>query len=230
MDLFHLHTLQTNQTFQLKCTVRQTYLIMTITITLKTQKGGETYHCVAFNAPEGPQNPDNSCPFEPMDGRIIIDFEDGKKVMSVDGYTYSGPVETLVPAGTYKVSLASFDGYVGRSDVSQLDERWTLHLRDGFEFVTASNPSTDLPDDVDYVAQTDMVNDELVVSTTANQAKAWHVISPEEADNANSVEPVCAALDAVVIDENQKPVITLRGDNPVELFVGETYNEEGADV
>ena len=168
---------------------------------------------------------DNSCPFGEKDGRIIIDFEDGRKVMSVEGYTYSGPVEALVPAGTYTVSLASFDGYENRSDNVQPQEIWNLKLKDGETFIVDSSPSTDLPDNVDFVSQIDVVNNELVVEADANSAKAWHG-AQGDVSSANSVEPVCAALDLNV--ENHKPVITLTGDSTVLVTVGGSYSDDGA--
>jgi len=198
--------------------------------------------------------PNNSCPFNPEAGRIIADFPDGQKIL--DGGS-GGPISVNISAGTYKVTLASFDGYHDRKNANQPQEIWKAVLKSGSTEVAESDVTTDLRDDIDFVKRVDVVNQTLVVNQDVDSVFAVHG-APQSAPTANSVEPVCAAFDPVPsvpqcsdgIDndndgntdypsdtgcdgpnddsENTPPVITLTGDDPVNVIIGASYVDDGA--
>jgi hypothetical protein len=203
--------------------------------------------------------PDNSCPFTAETDRVIVDFSDGAKIRSDQSSSQatSGPVNTAISAGTYKVSLASFDGYVNRIGANQPNEKWFAILKSGSQTVATTGNTTDLRDDLAFVKKVDVVNNTLLVSQAIDAVTAFHSVYPDNS-SANSVEPVCAAFDPVPalpqcsdgvdndgdgqIDypadlscddpnddsENSPPSINLNGDNPITVIVGGSFTDPSA--
>lgn len=172
-----------------------------------------------------------TCSFEEQEGRTIVRFSD-KKIVSHQSKedAESGPVAVNLPAGSYKVSLFSYDGYEGRGNAfPQPKESWLAVLKDGGNVIAQSSPVDDLGDWVPSATQTQTVNEELTIDQNVNEVSALNAAYPDEA-SPNSVFPVCAAFDLLKLKEgpNHLPVITLMGSTTVNLIVGDTFTDPGA--
>ncbi len=209
-----------------------------------------------FTAPAVFASENNSCSLVSQSGRTIVDFQDNRKIISSGNLAdaTSGPVSVSLLAGTYKVTLVSFDGYAARIGVSQPNERWFAILKSGASVIAQSAASTDLADMVDFTKKTEIVNNALTISQNIDSVTAFHAVYPD-VSNANSVEPVCVAFDIVPAcsdgvdndgdgltdypndlgcdnptdnSENNQPIITIIGSNPMSVFLGSVFTNPGA--
>ena len=160
-----------------------------------TWEYSETVRTDVDNDCDVPVKPE--CPFDPADGRTIIYFDDVRlRSDQSQSSAMSDVVSTSIMAGQYDVSLASWDGYIGRESVTQPNEQWKLGLISsaGTQY---SGVIKDIPDFVREATVTEKVNTDLVVSQTVTGVKAVHAYYPDTS-SANSVNPICAALDKKV--------------------------------
>ena len=202
------------------------------------------------------------CPFSPQEGRIIVSFLQlpcsGDKIVSSDGYDKAicGPQSASIPQGAYSVSLASYDGYDNRVNVSQPHEQWEAVFYSNGVSIATSSAISDLPDYVAEASVSGVVDSLFTLNQDVDAVAAFHAYWPDNS-SANSVQPVCMALDEIILpqcsddedndndglvdypndpgcdspnddDENQPPVITLLGDNPMELTLGDVFTDPGA--
>lgn len=172
-----------------------------------------------------------TCPFEEQEGRTIVRFSD-KKIVSrwSQEDSESGPVAVNLLAGSYKVSLFSYDGYEGRENVFlQPKESWLAVLKDGDSVIAQSSPIDDLEDFIERATKMQIVNEELALDQNVNSVSALHIAYPDES-SPNSVFPVCASFDLLSLKEepNHLPIITLIGSTTVNLIVGENFVDPGA--
>jgi hypothetical protein len=188
---------------------------------LTVHGAGGTVQCkksvvVAHKPPEEP-TPDH-CPFVPKAGRTIIDFTPNQ-VRSDKGQSDAETASKSVtlPAGSYVVNLASWDGYNGRAADTQSSEQWKLVLKNGATTVATSNASADLADGVREASVQTKVNDALVVSQAVTSAFGLHNAYPDTS-SSNGHRPLCAALDEI-IEEVPAPECTLEG-TPTTLPIG----------
>ncbi len=139
-----------------------------------------------------------TCPFQAQDGRIIVNF-DGSKLYDQTGHTIAGPVDASISAGTYTVSLFSYDGYSNRATTAtgQDNERWYASLKNGTTEVAQSSAIDDLADGVNFATKNQVVDQALVVSQNVDSVSAMSVPS------GDSVYPVCAAFDKLSAPEPQ---------------------------
>jgi hypothetical protein len=130
------------------------------------------------------------CLLEPMDGRTLV-FFDGRSILSdILEITTLGPAPLFLSAGTYKVTLQSYDDHA-RKPQPQPQESWFVQLLDETGIMVASNAISDLPSDADTLVE--IVNDRLTLSRDSFFIKAVHAAYPSS--NPNSIVPVCAAFD-----------------------------------
>ncbi len=126
-----------------------------------------------------------------------------------------GGVDT-VPAGRYKVVLASYDNHQP-DDATQLNEQWLLQgLVDG-AVVFASGATPDIADDATLVIAT--VNADVEVPAFS-QLRAMHAFYPN-GDSPNSVYPLCASF-VPVPDEADLSVTLVDSADPV--MVGDNFD------
>ncbi len=166
-----------------------------------------------------------ACPIPSAPGRIIVTFPTTRKIVSGGSVeqAMNGPVTASIPAGTYKVTLASFDGYSGRESITQPREQWFANLfpvassgssangddsdlgsssanGDDAESSSVSTIRTgtisDLQDLVRTTLKTEVVNQSLSVPFLIGGVKAVHAAYPDTAFQ-NSLYPLCAAFDPV---------------------------------
>ena len=186
-----------------------------------------------------------ACVFNQQAGRTIVNFPHTK----LQGDTLSlGPILTSLQRGNYKVSLMSWDGYENReTKTDQHDEQWYVTLSDENGAIANSSLSDDLEDGLSVAVFAGIVDGDLAVSRSATSVTAKHA-KLYGAYAADSFYAVCAAFDALSVPtpsptppstpsptpdpgintENSKPVITRLGNNPVTLFVGDSYTDAGA--
>ncbi|NBD74087.1 hypothetical protein GVX82_03530 [Patescibacteria group bacterium] len=172
-----------------------------------TSEDGQQVTCeeqVSVEEPAKPTPP--HCPIEEAEGRTIVDF-DGR-LLSGRGAAKArtDAVATALPAGTYSVTLAAWDGYVGREDVSQPTETYRVVAvaSDGTE--TRSNESPDVTDNVREAEVVAQVHDQnFVLTQAATEVFAQHG-APGDTSSANSVNPICVAFDVVAEEPEEEPV------------------------
>ena len=105
-----------------------------------------------------------------------------------------GPLAASLPAGTYKITLSSYDNHTTHVGPDQPNERWFLILLDssGVE-VTRSQAIGDLPGANNWLTQ--VTDSNLVVSRDV----AYHAVYPDSS-SPNSVVPVCGSIAAVQVE------------------------------
>lgn len=132
----------------------------------------------------------------------------------------SGPVATSLLAGTYNITLVSFDGYTGRENsTGQIAEKWFVTLLANNTEVKNTSTTSDLEDGVESTAKTEQVDNNFVIPDNIDSIIAFHAVFPNS--NPNSVQPVCAVFDKVVL--NTKPVITLSSPT-TSITVGDSFD------
>ena len=145
------------------------------------------------------------CPFTPQANRTIIDFPDSWRLLSnrtSKRQTGVLNLNTPVSAGIYNISLASFDTSHPQGG-TQPQEQWYLNFQDsGASTVLNSSATTDLPDSQQALAE--KVDTRAVLGDDVTAVQAFHA-APKNAPTANSITPVCVALDK----QPDEPTITL---------------------
>ena len=87
-------------------------------------RGNTTYQCIAFNAPKTMSDP-SACPFTANEGTYVIEYGTTKKIVSNSTHSAANVTKAVsIPAGTYEVSLYSYDSYPTRMSVTQPREEW----------------------------------------------------------------------------------------------------------
>lgn len=142
----------------------------------------------------------------PLSSGNIVNISDGRIIRSDFDQWWAelGPVSFSLPAGTYSVTLVTYDDHAIHTGPDQPRETWVLILLDsGGVEITRSQPIADLPGPVDWLTQ--QTNGNLVVSRPVASVMALHSAFPD-ASNPNSLIPVCASLSAVQVDPTATPV------------------------
>src|SRR3990167_3977500 len=151
----------------------------------------------------GPTRP--ACPIQSAPDRIIVNFSGSEKLCSylnpAGCASSNSPVAVNLAAGKYKVTLSSWDGYLGRTAISQPNEQWYASVVNASGELAASSVINDLADNVAAASLTQVVNDTpnfLTLASAATKVIGKHAF-PGSADavSANSVFPLCAAFDKI---------------------------------
>lgn len=148
--------------------------------------------CDDSEPPERPQ-----CPFSPQEDRIIVNFTDTSKIRSDRDLSraQTEKASISIPAGDYKVSLASWDGYIGRENASQPHEQWEVVIEDSSSNeLVRSNPIQDLEDLVREAFEQGVVNNSLVIPEGGAKVFGEHAVFPDDS-SPNSLHPICAVFD-----------------------------------
>jgi hypothetical protein len=134
------------------------------------------------------------CPFSSETNRTIVNFN----TEFVWGKTTTEIVKNVnLSAGTYKVSLQSFDGYDARNEVSQPNESYFVEFRNGSTLVATSDKTPDLRDNVANASYAGIVNSDLILSQAVTSVKARHSNFSTLMETANSVTAGCVAFDLI---------------------------------
>lgn len=143
---------------------------------------------------------EGECSIKPKDGRIILDLKSSKLCSpkaSEECPGKSDPViaDPPIPAGTYDITLQSFDDH--GNDQVQLSESYFLSLFDtSDDQIVNTNVIDDLPDGVDNLIQ--KVNTDLSVGSDIGSVLPIHFCynnTKNVCSGPNSIAPVCVAFD-----------------------------------
>ncbi len=172
--------------------------VLKIADELRFYSGGSTgsywFDQVALRGAPDPASMDD-CAFSPAENRTITMFNDGICSYETEADA-TVPASVSLPAGHYKVSLMSYDGYINRVNVSQPNEKYFVKFYNGTNLVAQSNSLNDLADYVAYTntIQPNPVNSDLNLTQNIDSIKAWHTAYYDNT-SCNSNQPICAAFD-----------------------------------
>jgi len=136
------------------------------------------------------------CTLEQISGRTIVDLTpyNGLRSDSDEAAATGGPFTAELAAGTYDVTLQSYDNHTEKNQI-QPNEQWYLILKDiGDSTVATTSAISDLPDDIDNL--TEIVDTNFVLTNSVTSATTYHNAYPDST-SANSIRPVCVAFDLV---------------------------------
>ena len=182
--------------------------------------GGDCYAEATQDCPPPPEEPEwPACPFTERDGTVVVHF-DGKRLVSNSNQAQatSNAYDVSLPAGTYTVRSASWDGYLSRVNTSQPHEAWYLDFMGDGTSIATTRATTDLKDYVIEWLQVDTLEGALVLSRTADTLYARHAFYPDTT-SPNSVQPICAEFTIHEVEEPEEPVCTIHA-NPVTVLKG----------
>lgn len=151
-----------------------------------------------------------ACPFNPQNGRTIVHFDDQNLtngLRSDSGDSRSSETRSVyLPAGTYNISLQSFDGGIASEREYQPNEKYYLQLKNGDSIIAQTNSTSDLADNVTNSVWYGSVNYGLVLSQSVNTVVAMHSVYPDSS-SPNSLQVGCAAFDLVSVPVSQPVVV-----------------------
>jgi hypothetical protein len=148
-----------------------------------------------------------ACPLPAGPGVVTISTE---PLLAWDAATaMAGPVDFVLPAGTWEVLLVSYDNHSAKTHQAQKMEQWYLQGWLNGAVVFQTNPTGDLPEDLDYAA---FPVGSITTASAIDQVKAFHYAYPS--DEPHSVAPLCASFVATgSTPEGTKPSKDDNGDN-----------------
>lgn len=168
----------------------------------EVQACGENCHRTATQScptPEEPVAP--SCPFVADADTVVVEF-DGSKLRSDMGESaaLSGPYNVALTEGTYTVETFSWDGYLGRENMSQPDESWYIeYLNSGSTVSIPGMRTSDLTDNALSAESSDTFTD-IVLAGATDSINVRHA-AHSDTSSPNSVVPICAAFTKVEEEE-----------------------------
>ena len=129
------------------------------------------------------------CPFEATGDDILIDIfgATGGYMLGAASFTPNelGPIDALIPAGTYRVRWASYDAHSVKGHGFQPNEQWYLDIGGA-----TSADTDDIASDSDFAQG--VLASNLIVGSAASSVMVHH---GGPADTINSVIAICALLD-----------------------------------
>lgn len=134
----------------------------------------------------------------PKDSALYLDAR-VNRTNSLAAQSISGPFGATIPAGSYRVTLQSYDNHDDTipppdSIHYQIKEQWfALFKNDQGQVVTQTGIINDLPDKQQH--KTQQVNDTLSINQTITSVEARHAFAPDS--NPQSVYAVCAVLSSI---------------------------------
>ncbi len=108
-----------------------------------------------------------------------------------------GPIAADIPAGTYRIELASFDDH-DESDSTQPNESWFLELGNG----QRTGSISDLPDKDQFIRE--IIHESFEINGGIKTITAVHSVYPDKS-SPNSVVPLCASFTLL---EEATPIVT----------------------
>lgn len=146
------------------------------------------------------------CPLESDGRRTIIRF-DGSVISDAGGMKETSAFITSIPAGTYDITLVSYDDHNG--EATQSAEQWLLFMANNAGSpVGWSKEISDLPDGQQFLAQT--VNLGYAVTEPIAMVTARHITVYDAGQH--SIIPVCAAFDL----KDGSPLVTTGSASSIE--------------
>lgn len=136
----------------------------------------------------------NVCPWESGPGRVVVDFNYRYLRSDISQSNASdGPTIGYVPAGTYDITLASYDDHFAKPDQIQPQEQWKLIMGNGGGGqVAVTNSIRDIVDTTEEQV-IEKVGNDFSVPEDIYQFTAFHSAYPNS--NPNSVRALCAMFE-----------------------------------
>jgi hypothetical protein len=148
---------------------------------------------------------ERACPLDARAGRIVVEFpEDVVLTTRSQSENSFGPLTVDIPAGTYDITLVSFDDHIEQpQEEDQKQESWFLQTEnEKGDIVFESNPISDLPKAQNILEE--LVQEHARITKDITGLSAKHILDVGESDTAESVGPVCAAFDRVEKDRDRE--------------------------
>jgi hypothetical protein len=157
--------------------------------------GSNCHKLVEQSCPPTPVAPEYpSCPFTANSNTTVITFDEQKLLSSgTEAQAQTRAYAVTLPAGTYTVQTASWDGYLGRTEISQPNESWVAVLSNSGNTIATTARTSDLADYVVESFKQETVNQSLVLATPVDSLIAKHAFYPDTT-SYNSVHPICIAF------------------------------------
>lgn len=169
---------------------------------------------VSVHVNDTPERP--VCPFDPAPNRTIFNFDERLRSDQSLGNSQTKIKAATLEAGKYDIYLASWDGYPSRVNVTQPNESWKLQFLSAGTEVGLSNAISDVPDKVIQAFVQEKVNSKYTLAADADGVRGVHAVYIDKS-SANSVNPICAAVDLV---EDPEPSCDLFAASPSVIVVG----------
>ena len=119
---------------------------------------------------------------------VVLDQRVDSRVGSPLPHSISATFPSVIPAGTYELTVVTFDGYEGRSASDQPNEQVVLHLGSA-----TFGPTPDLPDGDEHATAT--AGGEIELAGDVDTLVVTHRLT--DTDDNNSVGVACVALTEV---------------------------------
>lgn len=171
---------------------------------------------MAWGAPTQAQQTSGwTCQIPAQADRIIVLFNNKliRSSQTQDKAT-DGPVAATIPAGTYNITLESFNSHSTKADPFQPHEQYFLILSNS----QTTSSISDLPDAQDSLVEqvdTGFVITSAVTAVTARSTK-WPEPTPPPPKEINSIVPVCAAFDLVTPASSPTPPVAAVGGSALD--------------
>ena len=134
----------------------------------------------------------STCPFKDGDGSTVIEFNELISSNQNEAYATAGPISNFIPAGTYDITLVSYDSHSVYGGGGQFEEQWYLILdNENGELITTTSAISDLSDEDDQIIET--VETDFVLSENVFFTTAFHNAYLDS--NGNSIYPLCAVFE-----------------------------------
>ena len=163
----------------------------------------KTYECsVTVSVTEPPKEEPRvpACPYVASENVTVVNFNGGKErndatlLLSNNSNNYELTASQTLPAGTYTVKTASWDGYADRVNVTQPKEQWNVLVRGSSWEKGPVGPTTDIADYVVQDSKNNTFANAIVLTETGSTVAVVHAVAGDNS-SPNSVVPVCVAFE-----------------------------------
>ena len=154
-----------------------------------------------------PASADTSTPACPLQGDIVVELTDTRLLGWNEDQNQLGPFPASIPAGTYDVTLASYDEHSAKPDQDHVQpaESWFLTAQATGTEIARSGVIADLPAGQDLLVSS---VGQVELTADADSLMAYH--AHFDAYNPNSVAPLCARFvpqEPAVVAETPAPAL-----------------------
>ena len=142
----------------------------------------------------------NECPFDEGSEQMIVHFNTHVlRSDTTEADATDGPVVGFLPAGTYDITLASYDNHFIKPTQVQPEEQWELRMKNaaGVE-VAVTAPIRDIVDATEEQV-IEKVAEDFIISDDVNLFTARHSAYPDS--NPNSLRALCALFEGEGLGE-----------------------------
>ncbi|MBT8200225.1 MAG: hypothetical protein KJO36_06895, partial [Acidimicrobiia bacterium] len=161
--------------------------------------------CVGFYPIESAQPPVPTDAFCPLTSGIVVELTSAKLLADSSDRHSFGPIAVSIPAGTYDVTLASFDDHNNKPEQAQKQEQWRAVATANGSVLWESPPIADLPEGQNYLTQ-------LVASSVVFGSDVTGVIAQHAHAGINrpeSVAPICMSFVPLTTTNTPEPTTTI---------------------